>query len=34
MPFQAGDREYVLITVGGNDDWGKGDYVLSFALER
>ena len=35
MLFQAGDREYVVIAVGGNDDGGwKGDYVISFALER
>lgn len=27
-------RQFVVIAVGGGDDWGKGDYVIAFALPR
>ena len=27
-------RQFVVIAVGGGDDWGKGDYVVAFALPR
>ncbi len=34
MTYQLNGRQYVVISVGGNDDWGKGDYVVAFALPR
>ena len=27
-------RQFVVIAVGGSEDWGKGDYVVAFALPR
>jgi quinoprotein glucose dehydrogenase len=33
MTYQAGGKQYVVIAVGGNEDWGKGDYVVAFALK-
>ena len=27
-------RQFVVIAVGGGEDWGKGDYVIAFALPR
>ena len=27
-------RQFVVIAVGGGDEWGKGDYVVAFALPR
>ena len=35
MTFQVspGGKQYVVIAVGGNEDWGKGDYVVAFALK-
>jgi len=32
MTYQIGGKQYVVICVGGGDDWGKGDYVVAFAL--
>lgn len=32
MTYSAGGRQYVVICVGGGDEWGKGDYVVAFAL--
>ena len=26
-------RQFVVVSVGGGDDWGKGDYVVAFALD-
>jgi quinoprotein glucose dehydrogenase len=36
MTFQVSPngKQYVVIVVGGNEDWGKGDYVVAFALNR
>jgi quinoprotein glucose dehydrogenase len=36
MTYQlsAGGKQYVVIAVGGNDEWGKGDYVVAFALSN
>jgi glucose dehydrogenase len=28
----AGGRQYVVICVGGGDEFGNGDYVIAFAL--
>ena len=33
MTYEVGGRQYVVICVGGGDDWGRGDYVIAFALE-
>ena len=32
MTYEVNGRQYVLIAVGGADEWGKGDYVVAFAL--
>lgn len=34
MTYEAGGRQYVVICVGGGDEWGKGDYVVAFALPK
>jgi quinoprotein glucose dehydrogenase len=34
MTYEIGGRQYVTVAVGGNEDWGKGDYVVTFALPR
>jgi quinoprotein glucose dehydrogenase len=34
MTYAIGGRQYVVICVGGGDLWGKGDYVVAFALPR
>ncbi len=34
MTYQHDGRQYVVISVGGGDEWGKGDYVIAFALPR
>ena len=36
MTYRLGPdgRQYVVICVGGSEDWGKGDYVVAFALPR
>lgn len=34
MTYRVGatGKQYVVISVGGNDEWGPGDYVVAFAL--
>ena len=34
MTYQvsASSKQFVVIAVGGSDEWGKGDYVVAFAL--
>jgi len=33
MTFQlANGKQFVVVCVGGGDEWGKGDYVIAFAL--
>ncbi|MEO5818009.1 MAG: pyrroloquinoline quinone-dependent dehydrogenase [Gemmatimonadaceae bacterium] len=32
MTYQHDGRQFVVISVGGSDEWGKGDYVVAFAL--
>ncbi|MGE5730694.1 MAG: pyrroloquinoline quinone-dependent dehydrogenase [Gemmatimonas sp.] len=32
MTYEIGGRQYVVICVGGGDEWGSGDYVVAFAL--
>lgn len=32
MTYAVGGRQYVVICAGGGDDWGRGDYVIAFAL--
>jgi quinoprotein glucose dehydrogenase len=34
MTYQTAGRQYVVICVGGGDEWGKGDYVVAFALPQ
>jgi quinoprotein glucose dehydrogenase len=36
MTYQVGanGRQFVAVSVGGSEDWGKGDYVVAFALPR
>ncbi|HTJ22917.1 MAG TPA: pyrroloquinoline quinone-dependent dehydrogenase [Gemmatimonadaceae bacterium] len=33
MTYSVGGRQYVVICVGGGDEWGRGDYVVAFALK-
>lgn len=35
MTYKVGPngQQYVVVSVGGGDDWGKGDYVVAFALD-
>jgi quinoprotein glucose dehydrogenase len=33
MTYSVGGKQYVVIAVGGGDDWGKGDWVVAFAPE-
>ncbi|MGH9888070.1 MAG: PQQ-binding-like beta-propeller repeat protein, partial [bacterium] len=35
MTFQVtqGGKQYVVIAAGGNEDWGKGDYIVAFTLK-
>ena len=32
MTYAIRGRQYVVISVGGGDEWGPGDYVVAFAL--
>ena len=34
MTYQlaSGGRQYVVVAVGGSEDWGQGDYIVAFAL--
>ncbi len=32
MTYMIGGRQFVVIAVGGNEDWGKGDYIVAFSL--
>ncbi len=32
MTYRHEGRQYVVVTVGGGEDWGKGDYVIAFVL--
>ena len=32
MTYTVNGKQFVVIAVGGNDDWGKGDYIIAFAL--
>lgn len=32
MTYTINGRQFVVIAVGGNEDWGKGDYIVAFAL--
>jgi glucose dehydrogenase len=32
MSYAVGGRQFVAVAVGGNEDWGRGDYVVVFAL--
>jgi quinoprotein glucose dehydrogenase len=32
MTYQAGGRQFVVIAAGGGDEWGRGDYLVAFAL--
>jgi glucose dehydrogenase len=34
MTYSIGGRQYVVICAGGGDQWGRGDYVIAFALPR
>jgi hypothetical protein len=33
MTYSFAGRQYIIICVGGGDDWGRGDAVLAFALQ-
>ena len=32
MTYEAGGRQFVVIAAGGGDEWGRGDYLVAFAL--
>ena len=32
MTYAMGGTQYVVICAGGGDEWGKGDYVVAFAI--
>ena len=34
MTYAVDGRQFVVIAVGGSEDWGKGDYVVAFAIGR
>ncbi|HEY4303968.1 MAG TPA: pyrroloquinoline quinone-dependent dehydrogenase [Gemmatimonadaceae bacterium] len=34
MTYASNGRQYVVIAVGGQEDWGAGDYFVAFALPR
>jgi quinoprotein glucose dehydrogenase len=34
MTYEINGRQFVTIAVGGSEDWGKGDHVITFALPK
>ena len=32
MTYEVGGKQFVVICVGGSDEWGRGDYVIAFSL--
>jgi quinoprotein glucose dehydrogenase len=34
MTYQLNGRQFIVISVGGSEDWGNGDYVIAFALPQ
>ena len=32
MTYALSGRQFVVICVGGDGEWGRGDYVVAFAL--
>jgi quinoprotein glucose dehydrogenase len=34
MTYAIGGRQFVVIAVGGNEDWGPGDHIVAFSLPR
>jgi len=32
MTYMVHGRQFVVIAAGGNEDWGKGDSIVAFAL--
>jgi quinoprotein glucose dehydrogenase len=32
MTYEVGGRQYVIVAVGGAEEWGPGDYLVAFAL--
>jgi quinoprotein glucose dehydrogenase len=32
MTYEVGGRQYVTVAVGGSEDWGKGDKLVTFAV--
>jgi quinoprotein glucose dehydrogenase len=34
MTYAVNGRQYVVIAVGGSEDWGKSDALVAFALEK
>jgi quinoprotein glucose dehydrogenase len=34
MTYSVGGRQFVVVAVGGSEDWGKGDYVVAFSLPK
>ena len=34
MTYSVAGRQFVVVSVGGSEDWGNGDYVVAFALPR
>lgn len=34
MTYSLGGRQYVVVAAGGGDLWGRGDYVVAFALPQ
>jgi glucose dehydrogenase len=34
MSYAINGKQFVVIAAGGNEDWGKGDTIIAFALSR
>jgi len=34
MTYEIGGKQYVVICVGGGDDWGAGDHVIAYTIRR